>query len=398
MIRPIFLIFGTLFFATLVFVGAAQASQAELQEAYTAYQEAAARGDVRGALPHAQRAYELGAKLYGADSQNTALLAFNLGDTLYQLTEFRDAVEPLRVAVDGLGRSSDMYDLAAFQMASALIGARQNRTAREFIEQRLLQIQARHSNDPQLEARWQLLHAESVLRWVYRRVPRVDSWKGKYVAYAAGANREYASRMLRDVYSTDYDNNRVIRDGLSRLETVRRLIETGNITEAEFLARYNFALGRYHNYRREFDDAEQALMAAARYYETFGYTTDDHVELYAELVFATLNRREFDRVEALAAEGLRLANLRCYGGAILMVPILPILTDSNLNGYATMRFSIDEAGSTSNIERVREPGNFTISSASAETAVEQFIFAPSRSQCESLSDTPGEAELVWLGP
>ncbi len=94
----------------------AHASQAELQAAYGAYQEAAEAGDVRAALPHAQRAYELGLELYGADSRNTGLLAFNYGAALNEVHRFEEALPILeegQLALEAAGGSeaSSLFDM-----------------------------------------------------------------------------------------------------------------------------------------------------------------------------------------------------------------------------------------------------------------------------------------------
>ncbi len=78
------------------------ASEADLREAYAAYQEAAAARDLYGALPHAQATYEAGLELYGPSHRNTGLLAFNYGYALNEVGRWEDATQIFQVSVDAL--------------------------------------------------------------------------------------------------------------------------------------------------------------------------------------------------------------------------------------------------------------------------------------------------------
>lgn len=123
----------SIFVALAISVCAAHASQAELQEAYTAYQEAAATGDVRAALPHARRAYELGLELFGPENRNTGLLAFNYGAALNEAGEFGQAIDVLqnsRHALDATEErvSEDRYN-TYYELSFAYLAARQGANA-----------------------------------------------------------------------------------------------------------------------------------------------------------------------------------------------------------------------------------------------------------------------------
>ena len=85
----------------------AHASETELREAYAAYQEAAEAGDIHGAMPHAQAAYEAGLEVYGVSSRYTGLLAFNYGFTLNEISRCEVAVEVLAVSVSALRDSGE---------------------------------------------------------------------------------------------------------------------------------------------------------------------------------------------------------------------------------------------------------------------------------------------------
>ncbi len=91
----------------------AHASEAELQEAYVAYQEAAEAGDLRAALPHAERAYELGLELYGAESRNTGLLAFNYGYLLLEARQLSQSIQILRISLNALEANASGEQTAA---------------------------------------------------------------------------------------------------------------------------------------------------------------------------------------------------------------------------------------------------------------------------------------------
>lgn len=83
----------------LAFIGtlhtAAHASEADLHEAYAAYQEAATMGDLHAALPHARDAYEAGLELYGPESRETALRALDLARVLCGVVLWEEAIEVL---------------------------------------------------------------------------------------------------------------------------------------------------------------------------------------------------------------------------------------------------------------------------------------------------------------
>jgi|GEM_PF-3335782 len=116
-----------LFLAGLVLLGVSNAGAAsELGDEYTAYQEAAAAGDLHGALPHAQRAFELGLEQFGPDSRNTGFLAFNYGMALNESLNFDEAAPVLDLSVSALSGSNasdaiETYD-AMLERAKSRLG------------------------------------------------------------------------------------------------------------------------------------------------------------------------------------------------------------------------------------------------------------------------------------
>jgi len=130
--------FGFSLVLLLASIGVGHASEAQLRDAYAAYQVAADAGDLHGALPHAQRAYELGLELYGPESRDFGLLALNLGKIQNGLVLFEQASVLLELALGSLRQSGlaspDELHETYHELALSYLAQRRGTDAQDLID------------------------------------------------------------------------------------------------------------------------------------------------------------------------------------------------------------------------------------------------------------------------
>jgi tetratricopeptide (TPR) repeat protein len=72
---------------------------AELNSAYSHYQNLAKEGKWKESLSYAKNAFEIGKQIHGEESKHTAALAQNYGSNLYKLGKNKQAEKLLNIAL-----------------------------------------------------------------------------------------------------------------------------------------------------------------------------------------------------------------------------------------------------------------------------------------------------------
>jgi len=91
---------------------------AEFRAAYETSQKLVAEGQITDALVHAERAVEIGERVFGADSENVAKLTLNYGRLLLDAEQ---PVESSRVVKQALKRYEKAYGKDAFELIDPLM-------------------------------------------------------------------------------------------------------------------------------------------------------------------------------------------------------------------------------------------------------------------------------------
>lgn len=387
---------GATFLAATLMLGASAARASELQDEYEAYQEAAAAGDLRAALPHAQRAYELGLEQFGPDSRNTGLLAFNFGYALNETRNYDRAVEVLRVGS------------AALESANAGVGEEEFNVLLELGRAQLGVYDAP-------SARATLLNAQRVAETQFGEYSRENEHVYYYLAYVplffddgsdnqafhiASIQFESGSLYEADHGSIPYslrvqsnsfpdyllEENALHEEGQQFLDIAMRIsqtLEQGDLEIAQAdLVRAAYALdlgqidevdGLYAHALNELTQtrfADDFLMRLAIQWIDSRYQSGWNTEEIAENV--TLVNQ--------------LAHLRIDGelvGLVRVPPIYPIEAISRgIEGSACVQFDVPASGRPQNIV-VYETDSSYFEQAS-RNAISRFIYAPRMRNAEAV--------------
>ncbi len=365
------------------------ASQAELQEAYTAYQEAAASGDVRAALPNARRAYELGLDLYGPDSRNTGLLAFNYGAALNELQKFEDAFPVIATGLSALESSTttdprSLYDIN-IEMARAHLGIWRGFDSQPFL-QRALDIAQENFGESSVEvARVYYLIATIPFRHrnvdPFGDVGSIPRETGVTITLRRDTIAEH-----RDLAQRAAPDRGRVRDWLNELRELREeYIQPAeaifaNAPDAEIdratlrllAAMYNIELDERNAHRafaealEEINELHYADMITFRLVVDWLSHPDRH----------TWSQRRAERYWQAAIEH---GFYRREGSHIYMLRVPPRYPSAALrareNGLVCLQFDISVQGRTDNVEVYESEGPSVFHQPSID-AIESFILAP----------------------
>lgn len=376
-------------FAVLAGTATAHASQADLQEAYTAYQEAAATGDVRAALPHAERAYELGLALFGPDSRSTGLLAFNYGAALNELHKFEDAFPVIATGLSALESSTTtdprpLYDIN-IEMARAHLGIWRGFDSQPFL-QRALDIAQGNFGESSVEVA-RVYYLIATIPFRHRNVDQfgdvgnIPRETGVTITLRRDTVAEH-----RDLARRAAPDRGRVRDWLNELRVLRAdYIQPAeaifaNAPDAEIdratlrllAAMYNIELDE-RNSHRAFAEALEAINDL-HYADmiTFRLVVDwlSHPDRH------TWSQRRAERFWQAAIEH---GFYRREGSHIYMLRVPPQYPNAALrareNGLVCLRFDISVEGRTDNVEVYESEGPSVFHQPSID-AIESFILAP----------------------
>ena len=157
----------TIFIFFSLFSPALADRAADFEEARRAYLKLAAQDDYEAALPHAIKAYKLGAKLYEPDAELLASLALELGKTYRRLSNHRKAVPVLKKSlatherIYGPGHSELVEPTV--ELAETLSLARRFNSAMRKFEDALTLIERTHGKAHPLYADVLLRMGETML-------------------------------------------------------------------------------------------------------------------------------------------------------------------------------------------------------------------------------------------
>ena len=332
-------------------VHAAQASEAELREAYEAYQETAAAGDFTATIAHAQTNYEWAAGFLGTESPQLYPFSMTYAALLSRTGRFYDGVPVLAPQCGPDTVRSEFSDREWFDcrmtLARLFLGTRDYSSAVSILNG--LQTSSEVLEYP---AQWivVLLHH----------------------ALAIVMDRTSTERELRHSKSNHLEPLLLLLEGRDDLpyETAMAMI-----IEAEFDLRG----GHWYRSNRKFQTAITALVNAG--YAEF-FTNRLARKWLMRRRMSRMEEEEFEPIrEQLHQLSRRLPPLGIgldYGieNRQAVPPEYPMLAlQQHFEGSVTVEFSVDETGRTINIEIVDGPIS-GIFDRPAIRAIEQFVYEP----------------------
>ncbi len=386
---------SVILFGFAVLCGTAHASEAELQEAYVAYQEAANAGDLRAALPHAQRAYELGLDLYGPESRNTGLLAFNYGTALNEIGDWEDAAETLEMGLAALSQSGgatsqELFD-TSLELAKAYMANNEAAAAQARLEEaRTLTLD--EFGPDSLQAA-EISYYIGMLPLFGGLPPGSRNYLsiGRYVFEAPEpddtarpATREVAQTDTSDVRETNPED--ILSLAMSDVENALTVFSRNPDTAVE-RAKAGLVEAALTLRGEEPGDADDGFEQAINQLVELEYSDYFTTHLAGEWI-TSLNRHEwtYDVTALHVNQVMRLAHLRREGDIVPLVrqpPRFPVTMFPSTGSHIAnrelapiaLRFTVDAEGRTKDIE-ITSTDHPRVAERPAIEAIENFIYAP----------------------
>jgi len=356
-------------------------SEAELRDAYSAYQEAVEIDDLHAALPHAERAYELAIEGFSTEGLDVGHIARNLGRLQFDLAMFDEASETLRTAYEFFVQSGSASPAevrrAAIDLTKAFLAARRIGDAQMTLEG----MQAgRHEN-----------YASGAME-----AAEIDYLTGLLVLLEHPHGEieqhvDYLSYILGSGDSSDYSNFEdhearavSIRVARSYLRSAREQFVQHNDQVA--IASIDLALAALMMEEDGHNAASKGFVEAVDRLIELEYADYFVVSLASSWVtrFTRRNSRTRDR-NAHIDRVRELSNLRTEGDVVHLVRVRPQFPSGAANAQVTgsicMQYSVDAEGITDNIRRCDEPmDNCDVNprwfAFVSRAAVRDAIFAP----------------------
>jgi len=378
------------------------AAASELSDEYAAYQEAAAAGDLRGALPHAQRAYELGLEQFGPDSRNTGLLAFNLGYIQNELLDFEGAIQSLTASTSALrtdgNADQELYD-SLLELSRAQLGAYQAPEAKMNLQQ-ALSIAETLFGEHSAEA-GQAHYYLAFVPLFYEIEPDEPSFASRGVDVDPGAlyltEHPWLPYYLRDSIerrSAGLNGEPLLElspehpEGRVHLQAARAIFE-GAADTLELLAGVHLIEAAYLLEAGGGDEVDNSYRVAVDELLAVHYV-DEYLMRLAVTWINARHRRGWSIDET--AENIdrvgRLAYLRREGGIMTLVRIPPnyprVAASAGLESMVCMRFTVGADGRAHEVE-VYQSDHARLFDRPSIEAVENFIYAPRMSDGRAIN-------------
>jgi len=369
------------------------AAASDLLDEYAAYQEAAAAGDLHAALPHAQRAYELGLEQFGPDSRNTALLAFNLGYIQNETLDFEAAIESLNVSSTALLAAGEvdreLFD-SLLELSRAQLGAYQAPEAKFNLQQALTVAETLFGEES--EEAGQVHYYLAFVPLFFELEPAQPSFDSRGVDVDPGAlyltEHPWLPYYLRETIERRSEgiNGEPLMElspehpeGRLHLRIAQSIFET-SATSPELLAGTHLIDAAYLLDAGGGEEVDSAFRFALDELLSTPYV-DEYLMRLAVTWINARHRRGWDIDET--AENIdrvgRLAYLRREGGIMTLVRIPPnyprVAASSGLESVVCMRFTVSAEGRARGVE-VYQSDHARLFDRTSIEAVENFIYAP----------------------
>jgi len=378
------------------------AAASELQDEYAAYQEAAAVGDLHAALPHAQRAYELGLEQFGEDSINAGLLALNYGQVLCGITHFRQAEDVLRRAytiLQSSGGAPEDRHLAGYLLSIAEVNYGDVGDARTFVDALRLEALEDFGTVSMEHAETLYLRALTVIRDDFRHAPRRNRFRRRYELLGSTARRERTSNIGRGYIDQPVEIRNVINRADQDISHAENILSQLGQSDSELAGRLALAHGQLRMWSYFYEQAVTYFDQALRILRARPFTDDDLMEAYSERIFTAQLLEDADTVEQLALEAYERGQQRCDGGSVVIFQTLPPFppdVDQFSVRWTRVDFTVNAEGRPENVEL---HDGWDRNPQVAVEALAQFHFVPARSNCQNVATTHGRVTFVirrWL--
>ncbi|MBO6505630.1 MAG: TonB family protein [Kordiimonadaceae bacterium] len=320
------------------------------REAYKAYQAAIAQGDKNQALAQGKLAFEHGEKIYGPDHKNTATLLLNYGSLV------RDDNEAAKLLKDAVNRYEKLYGKDAEQLIDPLIelasksaGFGSLGVARKHYSRALRLAEKHHPNDPFVEGQIRL---------------------------------EMGSVALHESRA---------REALRHLVRAKELFSgVDDPAIRHRLAQADFQIGKYKMAKKEYEEAETALLSSLDVYEEIApnaqMTMTNHaflIRVYEEQGMRDQATKHCRAIGAKSPTNPDQDYLPVYRSS----PIYPASAHrAGKEGYAVIELTVDENGFVKDPAVIERKGHSAFETASLEAA-QKFRYAPRYENGEAVATT-----------
>ena len=311
-------------------------------EAYSQYETLYSQGELSQSVQQARIAYEIGGRLFGKDSEDFAALAFNYAYNLSQLGNFEEAIP---VYSDSLEATEAVHGKESMQLAPALMALGH---ANAFIGKK-----------------------KSMRQSFGRTLKLAEKNHGKGSAEYGWYSVKAGIDILN--VADDRSGERYLRRGYEALQSSLgdEHVRTG------FAA---FHLGSYEMGEEDFESARDLLLLALESFENPEEPSNKfELSTHAFLVetYEGLGQSEEATRHCLAIGRMTpFQSTQDYFPIYKKPPVYPLKAlNRNAEGYAIVKFTVDESGIVRNPELVETEGHKEFGKA-ALAAAEKFRYAP----------------------
>ena len=318
------------------------------REAYKAFKEAMAYGDVGEARDQARLAFEYGEKVYGPEHKNTATLLLNYARLIGNKKEAHDRTE------DAVKRYERVYGKDAEQLIDPLIELASNSSG---------------------------IGTLGDAKKHYRRALKLAEQHHPGDAFIEGQIRlEMGKIALQESQA---------REAIKYLDQAKTLFQTiDDPAIAEKIAETDFQIGKYKMAKKEFKEAEKALVSSLEVFEAIApnarMTMTNHaflIRAYEEQGLSDLATKHCRAIGSKASVNPDQNYLPIYRAS----PVYPAAAlHTGKEGYAIVELTVDENGFVRDAVVVESKGHNAFRKASLDAA-QKHRYAPRFENGEAVS-------------
>jgi len=333
-----------LFILTLIptTVSGQDETRTAFKQAYEQYEYFFKQGKFNQSLPEAKLAYELGQQVLGKDSEETAILTYNLGDNLLRLRIYDDA-KP--ILTDALHRYEQVYGTESIELVPVLLDLghvyafEKDREAYLGLYERAFKLVEQHYGKDSVEFAWRSAQAGTDMLNIARDL----------------AGEKYLETGYEILHSSLGENH--VKTGFAAYNLGKHELTKGNYEAAE-----KYLLVTLAGHKNP-DEPSSSIELSAHAFLVRAYEEMGNSELATQHCLAIGRMTPFKSNQEYFPVYKKVPK---YPRSVLM---------AGKGGYVIVEYDVDENGFVRNPEIIEAKGDPRLKSPSLDAAM-TFRYAP----------------------